>query len=400
MTGSVEKRVPAPLADEQGHAGGVVDQHLRAAAAERASDVHLEPKDDHVRVRFRIEGVLHERKPLAPELGIAVISRLKMLAKMDMAERRIPQDGKFSTVISGTERTIRASIFPSIHGETMVLRITSPPMALTDLNQLGLPARMVSVVQQALNRPSGMILTTGPASSGRSSTLYSLVQLLDPVKRSIVTLEEGIEARLPMLTQGETNSRAGFTLARGLAALEGQDPDVILVGELGDVETASLAFRAAMSGRLVLSSLLAGSTVEGITRLLDMGLEPFSVASGLSILIAQRLVRLLCEHCKVAVAADPNAAAAALAFLPADVPETLYAPKGCEHCGASGYRGRAAIFEVVAVDDEIRDAIRSKSPTRVYRQLFAARQIPTLRREGWARIRAGETTIEEVMRVC
>ena len=223
-----EKRVPAPLADEQGQAGSVVDQHLRAAAAERASDVHLEPKDDHVRVRFRIEGVLHERKPLPLELGIAVISRLKMLAKMDMAERRIPQDGKFSTMIWGRSGP-SASIFPSIHGETIVLRIASPAMAVSDLKELGLPSRMVPVVEQALHRPSGMILTTGPTSSGRSSTLYSLIQLLDPVKQSIITLEEGIEARLPMLTQGETNARAGSP--RGLASIEGQDPDVILWGD-------------------------------------------------------------------------------------------------------------------------------------------------------------------------
>jgi type II secretory ATPase GspE/PulE/Tfp pilus assembly ATPase PilB-like protein len=396
----MEKRVAAAPADEHGHAGSAVDQCLRAAAAERASDVHLEPKEDHVRVRFRIEGVLQERKSLPLDLGIAVISRLKMLGKMDMAERRVPQDGKFSSVLSGNESTIRASIFPTIYGEKVVLRITSPAKALKDLSELGMPERMVPVVRQALSRPSGMILTTGPTSSGKSSTLYSLIQLLDSGKRNIVTLEEGIEARLPSLTQGEANPRAGFTLAKGLAAIEGQDADVILVGELGDVETAAGAFRSAMSGRLVLSSLLAGSTVETITRLLDMGLEPFSVASGLSILIAQRLVRRLCEQCKVRVPADVGSLAMTLGFLPAEVPDALYAPKGCELCGSSGYRGRAAIFEVVPVDDEIRDSIRSKSPTRVYRQLFASRQIPSLRREGWNRVRAGETTIDEVMRVC
>ncbi|HKF41842.1 MAG TPA: GspE/PulE family protein [Thermoanaerobaculia bacterium] len=395
-----EKRVAAAPADEHGHASSVVDQYLRAAAAERASDIHLEPKDDHVRVRFRIEGVLQERKGLPPDLGLAVISRLKMLGGMDMAERRIPQDGRFSSVLAGTERTVRASVFPTIYGEKIVLRISSPARALRDLSELGMPEPMIPVIRQALNRPSGMILTTGPSSSGRTSTLYSLIQLLDSGRRNIVTLEEGIEERLPSLTQGETNPRAGFTLASGLAAIEGQDPDVILVAELGDVETAAGAFRLAMSGRLVLSSLLAGSTVETITRLLDMGLEPFSVASGLSILIAQRLVRRLCEQCRVPVPADAGSLAVTLGFLPAELPETLYAPKGCELCGSSGYRGRVAIFEVVAVDDEIRDSIRSKSPTRVYRQLFASRQIPGLRREGWNRVRVGETTIDEVIRVC
>ena len=395
-----EKRVSPAPADEHGQAASVVDQHLRAAAAERASDVHFEPKDDHVRVRFRVEGVLQERKALPLDLGIAVVSRLKMLAKMDMAERRIPQDGKFSTVLAGIERTIRASIFPSCYGEAIVLRIASPAMALKDLHELGFPERMLPVVVKALNRPSGMILTTGPTGSGKTSTLYSLIQSLDAVRRKIVTLEDGIEARMPNVTQGETNARAGFTFASGLGAIEGQDPDVILVGELADVQTTGTAFRCALTGRLVLSTLLAGSTVETITRLLDMGLEPFAVASGLSVVIAQRLVRLLCEQCKVPAAVDAASVAASLGFRSGDVPDTLHQPRGCDYCGWSGYRGRAAIFEVVAVDDEIRDSIRSKSPTRVFRQLFAARQIPSLRREGWARVLAGDTTVDELMRVC
>jgi general secretion pathway protein E len=395
-----KRAAQAPLEDQPGHAATVVDQHLRAAAAERASDVHFEPKEDHVRVRFRVEGVLQERKDLPLTLGIAVVSRLKMLAKMDMAERRIPQDGNFSTVLAGSERTVRASTFPSCYGEKLVLHIASPAMALKDLHELGLPQRMLPQLIAALSRPSGMILTTGPAGSGKTSTLYSLIQSLDPVKRNIVTLEEGIEMRMTNLTQGETNVRAGFTFASGLHAIEGQDPDVILVGELGDVETAAIAFRCALTGRLVLSTLHAGSTVETITRLLDMGLEPFAVSSGLSVIIAQRLIRLLCPLCKTASAADAAATASILGFPPPDFPEKLYVAKGCDKCGGSGYKGRTAIFEVVTMDDEIRDCIRSKSPTRVFRQLFAARQIPTLRREGWARVRAGETSIDEVMRVC
>ena len=396
-----EKRpAPVPLEDQPGHAITVVDQHLRAAAAERASDVHFEPKEDHVRVRFRVEGVLQERKDLPLILGIAVVSRLKMLAKMDMAERRIPQDGNFTTVLGGSERTVRASTFPSCYGEKLVLHIASPAMALKDLHELGLPERMLPQIIAALGRPSGMILTTGPAGSGRTSTLYSLIQSLDPVKRNIVTLEEGIEMRMPNLTQGETNVRAGFTFASGLHAIEGQDPDVILVGELGDVETAAIAFRCALTGRLVLSTLHAGSTVETITRLLDMGLEPFAVSSGLSVIIAQRLIRLLCPLCKQASKADAGATASILGFPPPDFPEQLYVAKGCDQCSGTGYKGRTAIFEVVTIDDEIRDCIRSKSPTRVFRQLFAARQIPTLRREGWARVRAGETSVAEIMRVC
>jgi general secretion pathway protein E len=396
---SQEKRASETPVEDQSHVT-VVDQHLRAAAAERASDVHFEPKEDHVRVRFRVEGVLQERKDLPLTLGIAVVSRLKMLAKMDMAERRVPQDGNFSTVLAGSERTVRASTFPSCYGEKLVLHIASPAMALKDLHELGLPQRMLPPLIEALGRPSGMMLTTGPAGSGKTSTLYSLIQSLDPVRRNIVTLEEGIEVRMPKLTQGETNARAGFTFATGLRAIEGQDPDVILVGEIGDVETAGIAFRCAMTGRLVLSTLHASSTVETITRLLDMGLEPFAVSSGLSVIIAQRLIRRLCDLCKAASPADAQAIGSIMGFAPPDFPAELYQAKGCEKCGGSGYRGRTAIFEVVTMDDEIRDSIRSKSPTRVYRQLFAARHIPTLRREGWARVRVGETTIDEVMRVC
>jgi type II secretory ATPase GspE/PulE/Tfp pilus assembly ATPase PilB-like protein len=282
----------------------------------------------------------------------------------------------------------------------MVLQIANAAMALKDLHSIGIPEKLLPTVMAALARPSGLILTTGPAGSGKTSTLYSMIQSLDAVGRNIVTLEDGIEIRMPNLTQGETNARAGFTLATGLHAIEGQDPDVILVGELGDVETAAIAFRCALTGRLVLSTLYAASTVEAITRLLDMGLEPFAVSSGLSVVIAQRLVRRLCDQCKKSTPADPGAIASLLGFQPANVPEELYLPVGCDQCGSTGYRGRVAIFEVVAMDDEIRDAIRSKSPTRVYRQLFAARQIPTLRREGWVRVRAGETTVDEVMRVC
>jgi len=309
-----EKRAAQAPLEDQGHVIAVVDQHLRAAAAERASDVHLEPKEDEVRVRFRIEGVLQERKALPLGLGIAVISRLKMMSKMDMAERRIPQDGNFGMVQAGSERHVRASTFPSAHGETMVLHISGTAMALKELRELGMPKAILPVVIEAANRPSGVILTTGPAGSGKTSTLYSLVQALDPVRRSIVTLEDGVEIKLASLTQGETNARAGFTFASGLHAIEGQDPDVILVGELPDFETAQTAFRCALTGRLVLSTLHAGSTVEAITRLLDMGVEPFAVSAGLSVIIAQRLVRKLCDACKKLEPSNAEAIATVLAF--------------------------------------------------------------------------------------
>ncbi len=394
-----EKRA-APPTEELGQAAPVVDQHLREAAAERASDLHFEPKEDHVRVRFRVEGLLQDRRSLPLNLGIAVISRLKMMAKMDMAERRLPQDGSFTATQGDGEMHVRASIFPTVYGEKMVLHVAGSAMALKDLHDLGLPQRMLPVVIQAVNRPSGLILVTGPAGSGKTSTLYSLIQSLDPVRRNIVTLEEAIAIKMPHLTQGETNARAGLTFAAGLRAIEGQDPDIILVGELPDFETAEIAFRYAMTGRLVLTALHGSSTVEAITRLLDMGLEPFAVSSGLSIVIAQRLARKLCDNCKALELADADALAKILGFKPPEVPPMLYHPKGCARCGETGYRGRTAIFEVVVLDDEMRDSIRSKSPTRVYRQILARNQVSTLRREGWERVRAGETTIDEVMRVC
>jgi type IV pilus assembly protein PilB len=399
VTTPPEKRA-APQPEEHGQAAPVVDQHLRQAAADRASDIHFEPKDDHVRVRFRVEGVLQDRRSLPLNLGIAVISRLKMMAKMDMAERRLPQDGSFTTAQGGSERHVRASIFPTVYGEKMVLHFGGSAMALKDLHDLGLPQRMLPGVVQAVNRPSGLILVTGPAGSGKTSTLYSLIQSLDPVRRNIVTLEDGISIRMPHLTQGETNARAGLTFAAGLRSIEGQDPDVILVGELPDFETAEVAFRCAMTGRLVVTSLHGSSTVEAITRLIDMGLEPFAVSSGLSIVIAQRLARKLCDDCKELELADADAVAKILSFKPPEVPPMLYRPKGCAKCGETGYRGRIAIFEVVPMDDEMRDSIRSKSPTRVYREILARNQVSTLRREGWERVRAGETTIDEVMRVC
>jgi type II secretory ATPase GspE/PulE/Tfp pilus assembly ATPase PilB-like protein len=399
VTTPPEKRA-APPPDEQVQAAPVVDQHLRQAAAEHVSDLHFEPKDDHVRVRFRVEGVLQDRRPLALNVGIAVISRLKMMAKMDIAERRLPQDGSFTTAQGGSEMHVRASIFPTVYGEKMVLHVAGSAMALKNLHDLGLPQRMLPVVLQAVNRPSGLILATGPAGSGKTSTLYSLIQSLDPERRNIVTLEDGIAIRMPQLTQGETNARAGLTFATGLRSIEAQDPDVVLVGELPDFQAAEVAFRCAMTGRLVLTALHGSSTVEAITRLLDMGLEPFAVSSGLSIIIAQRLARKLCEACRELELADADAIAKILGFKPAEVPPMLYRPKGCAQCGETGYRGRIAIFEVVPIDDEMRDSIRSKSPTRVYREILAKNQVSTLRREGWERVRAGETTIDEVMRVC
>ena len=310
-----------------------MDQHLRAAASQKASNVHFEPKDDHVRVRYRIEGVLQERKSLPLSLGIAVVSRLKMLAKMDMAERRIPQDGNFSTVLEGSERTVRASVFPSVYGEKLVLQIANAAMALKDLHSIGIPEKLLPIVTAALARPSGLILTTGPAGSGKTATLYSMIQSLDAVGRNIVTLEDGIEIRMPNLTQGETNARAGFTFGTGLRAIEGQDPDAILVGELGDVETAAIAFRCALTGRLVLSTLYAASTVEAITRLLDMGIEPFAVSSGLSIIIAQRLVRRL-RPVQEGRPRRLRGDRVPFGFMPEDMPKELYRPSDAKPAAA------------------------------------------------------------------
>ena len=371
---------------------------LEYAVMRHASDIHLEPKADELAVRLRIDGILQRQRSFPAEVAPAVASRIKVLARMDIAEKRIPQDGTFAMEVQGKVINLRCSSFPCQHGEKVVLRILSEDIILTDLGSLGVSSGQLLLLKQAIRASHGLILSTGPTGAGKTSTLHSLIKRLDYDSLNITTLEDPIEVRSERLTQAQIHPRIDFTFASGLRHVLRQDPDVILVGEMRDTETAQIAFQASLTGHLVLSTLHTTSCVDTITRLLDMGLEPYLVASSLSVIIAQRLVRLLCPLCREPYKPDKNLAQSMGFNLPGHS-GLIYQPKGCLDCNHSGYRGRTGLFEVLDVDDAIRTLIKQKSASHMYKQVLAERKVPTLRRDGIRKVLEGLTSIQEVMRV-
>ncbi len=380
-----------------GDAVAIVNELVRLAVTQRASDIHLEPKHDMLHVRLRIDGAIVDVQPIANVVAPNVVSRVKVLARMDIAERRLPQDGQIAIELDGNRRVhIRASTFPASQGEKVVLRILSSQQIIP-FDQLGVEAAMQQALRDAVQRPQGFVVTSGPTGAGKTSTLYALMQLIDPTEVNVMTLEDPIEVELYGLTQGQVNVRTGFTFATGLRAILRQDPDVILVGEMRDAETAGIAMQAALTGHLVLSTLHTSDTVETIVRLVDLGVEPWIVANALSVVLAQRLVRVACPHCKRPAKLERDLWDGDELLLPAG--SDVVRPKGCEKCMRTGYRGRTGIFEVVELDDDLRDLVKAKAPARAYREIYLRRRIPSLRKAGLAKIQAGVTTVEEVLRV-
>ncbi|HZU83394.1 MAG TPA: GspE/PulE family protein [Polyangiaceae bacterium] len=409
-----------PLEPVTGDAVALVNELVRLAVSQRASDIHLEPKHDMMHVRMRIDGALVDVQPIALAVAPNVVSRVKVLAKMDIAERRLPQDGQIAIELDAIDRPqmgatgprhgeagdrpqgkasrvhLRASTFPASQGEKVVLRILSSQQIIP-FDQLGLEDAARLTLRDVLARPQGFVVTSGPTGAGKTSTLYALMQLIDPRAVNVVTLEDPIEVELYGLTQGQVNARTGFTFASGLRAILRQDPDVILVGEMRDAETAGIAMQAALTGHLVLSTLHTSDTVETIVRLVDLGVEPWIVANALSAVLAQRLVRVACPHCKRPGKLERDLWDGDDLLLPAgsDVTRTV----GCERCMRTGYRGRTGIFEVVELDDDLRDLVKAKAPARAYREIYLRRKIPSLRRAGMLKIQSGVTTVDEVLRV-
>jgi general secretion pathway protein E/type IV pilus assembly protein PilB len=376
---------------------GLLDEIVRRALIKGASDIHLEPKRERTLVRLRIDGAMLEDSSLAPETALQVVSRMKVLARMDIAERRIPQDGQL-TVDTGpsTRIHLRASTFPCIFGEKVVLRVLLG-QELIGFEQLGLTPETRARVRDIVRRPQGFVVTCGPTGSGKTSTLYSFMQLLDTSRVNVMTLEDPVEVDIPSITQGQTHARAGFTFASGLRAILRQDPDVILVGEIRDAETATIALQAALTGHLVLTTLHTASTVETIVRLVDLGVEPWVVGNALSAVIAQRLVRVVCSMCQELAKLEADLWDGDDVLVPAG--SDVVRPRGCRACFGTGYKGRAGIFEVLVVDDDLRDLVKAKAGQREYRGWLGARRVPSLRRAGLDKVQAGITTVDEVMRV-
>jgi type II secretory ATPase GspE/PulE/Tfp pilus assembly ATPase PilB-like protein len=386
-----------PLEPVTGDSVVLVNELVRLAVGQRASDIHLEPKHDMLHVRLRVDGALVDVQPIALVVGLQVISRVKVLAKMDIAERRMPQDGQIAIELEAGKRVhLRASTFPSSQGEKVVLRILSSQQIIA-FGELGLDKDQQTTLRDVLGRPQGFVVTSGPTGAGKTSTLYALMQLIDPHQVNVVTLEDPIEVEIYGLTQGQVNVRAGFTFATGLRAILRQDPDIILVGEMRDSETAGIAMQAALTGHLVLSTLHTSDTVETIVRLVDLGVEPWIVANALSAVLAQRLVRIACPHCRRPAKLERDLWDGDDLLMQAG--SDIIRPQGCDRCMRTGYRGRTGLFEVVEFDDDLRDLVKAKAPARAYREIYLRRRIPSLRRAGMVKIQAGVTTVDEVLRV-
>jgi general secretion pathway protein E/type IV pilus assembly protein PilB len=388
----------------------ILDELVRRAVARRASDIHLEPKPGRMQVRMRVDGAMVDEQSVGPDLAPLVVSRIKVLARMDIAERRVPQDGTLTIDVphlggtagppevppGGKRVHLRASTFPCSYGEKVVLRVLLG-QTLIPFAELGLDETQQGHVREIIGRPQGLLVTAGPTGSGKTSTLYSCMELVDTARNNVVTLEDPIEVEIPGITQGQAHTRAGFTFAVGLRAILRQDPDVILVGEIRDGETAQIALQAALTGHLVMTTLHTSDVMETIVRLVDLGIEPWIVGSALSAVCAQRLVRKICDSCRDTAKLDEDLWDGDEVLLPAG--STILRPRGCARCFRTGYRGRVGIFEMLLVDDEVRELIKAKASTRDYRRMLASRKLQSLRRLGFERVREGVTTIDEVRRV-
>lgn len=373
---------------------------ITQAVADRASDIHIEPTEHDLRIRYRIDGVLHEamRSPKAIQAG--VISRLKVMADINIAERRVPQDGRISARVGGQAVDLRVATLPTVYGEKIVMRILDKSQALITLEDQGFLPDVLKRYEASYSKPYGTIMVTGPTGSGKSTTLYATLNILNQVDRNIITVEDPVEYRLAGVNQVQIHSKAGLSFAAALRSILRCDPDIVLVGEIRDKETATIAIEAALTGHLVLTTLHTNDAASTPQRLVEMGVEPFLVTSALSCVLAQRLARRLCSHC--AEAYQPSEAELLEAGWPMDsTPEwpTLYRAIGCGYCGRTGYKGRFALHEVLAVTEEVERLIIERRSTEDVKKAAVMQGMVPLRGDGFRKVAAGMTSLEEVFRV-
>lgn len=369
---------------------------LSEAIKEGASDVHIETFEDHVTIRFRVDGMLREVLEPPRVLAPLIISRIKVMARLDIAEKRFPQDGRITLRIGGRAVDVRVSTMPTNHGERAVLRLLDKQSAHLNLAELGMEEKTLSLLRMLIAKPHGIILVTGPTGSGKTTTLYGALTVLNDKKRNILTVEDPIEYDLVGIGQTQVSNKINMTFAKGLRAILRQDPDVVMVGEIRDLETAQIAIQASLTGHLVLSTLHTNSAVGAITRLDDMGVEPFLLASSVTGVLAQRLMRLLCRHCKKPIPATVKECE----LLGVDVSSEpiIYHPVGCEKCRHSGYAGRSGVYEMVVIDDMLRSMIHDHASEQLLRK-HARQLFPSLRQDGYRRVLKGDTSLEEILRV-
>lgn len=377
-----------------------VNQIIREAIVERATDIHVEPLENDIRIRYRIDGILHE-VAVPPQLRLlhsAIISRLKVMSQMDIAERRLPQDGRMNLQANNQEIDVRVSTIPTVNGESISLRLLSRGGQQFGFERLDLSKKQEKMIRHLLAQPNGIILLTGPTGCGKSTSLYCFLSSINSVQRRIITIEEPVEYKLAGVLQMDVKPEINFTFARGLRHILRQDPNVVMVGEIRDVETADIAIRAAMTGHLVFSTLHTNDAVGGITRLLDMDVEPFLLASVVKSFIAQRLVRTICPECSEKVE-YPSEYLAEIGFPVKELGTKFSRGKGCEDCRHTGYQGRTAIYEICVVTEPLRKNIMQKRDGSELKQCAISEGMMTLRQDGWRRVAQGRTTIEEVVRV-
>lgn len=367
------------------------------AIRDRASDIHIEPEEKMVRVRYRIDGVLHRVLSLPKFLQMPITSRIKIMSDLDIAERRLPQDGRIKMEVGNKSIDLRVAIQPTLHGENIVMRILDKSSIMIGIENLGFSEEDLESFLDLIHKPYGMILVTGPTGSGKTTTLYSALNRLNTEDRNIMTMEDPIEYQLPLVRQTQVNPQIGLTFAAGLRAILRQDPDIIMVGEVRDLETAEIAIHAALTGHLVFSTLHTNDAPSAFTRLIDMGVEPFLVSSSVLGVIAQRLVRVICENCKQSYKPAPTSIKEL--GLPPDKEVKLYRGKGCGLCKGTGYRGRTGIFSVLKVTPKIQELIVSRAPATEIDKAARSEGMKTLREDCLDKVLKGITTMEEMLRV-
>ena len=376
----------------------LVNLLIQRAMEARASDIHLEPFEERLRVRYRVDGVLLEAESLPASAAAAVVSRIKLMARLDIAERRLPQDGRFSLRLEGRELDMRVSTVPTLFGESLVLRLLDKTGVQLDFGALGFDGESLQRLLRVLRLPHGIVLATGPTGSGKSTTLYAALHRLNTDERKIITVEDPVEYRLEGINQIQVKPQIDLTFARALRSIVRQDPDIIMVGEMRDLETARIAVQSALTGHLVLSTLHTNDAASGVTRLLDMGIEPYLITATVNGIVAQRLVRRLCSRCAEPVEPLPELVTELGLESPA-AGMRLRRAVGCDACGGIGYRGRLALTEVMVMDDSLRRLVMRQADAEEIRRAAVAGGMTTLRHDGLHKAMSGHTTLEEVARV-
>src|SRR3954470_13128026 len=378
-----------------------VNQIIWEAYKDRATDIHFEPAEDELRIRYRIDGILHQT-PMPPQLKryqAALISRIKVMSGMNISEKRLPQDGRINVRIKGEEIDIRVSTVPTVYGESVSLRLLTRGKIFLTLDKLGFDMREENAIREIIIKPHGIMLVTGPTGAGKSTSLYAFLSTINSIQKRIITIEEPVEYELKGINQIAVRSDIGLTFAMGLRHILRQDPNVIMVGEIRDLETAEIAIRAALTGHLVFSTLHTNDAPSAFTRLIDMGIEPFLVASSVEAVMAQRLVRTICPFCKVEQKVEKNYLRK-IGFPEEEIDTAVfYKGTGCEECRQLGYQGRMGIYELLLLNEAVRPLILNRAPASTIAQKAIEQGMRTLRTDGWNKVRAGLTTIEEVLRV-